>query len=319
MGLLDLFKKKAITVSSSEQVTSSEFTDNELAFLKYSAGHDTDVQTFSKQFFYHYDLDYSKTINKLLNAGLLTIGTAEESLNLYTVNDLRLFLKQNGLSTTGKKDALIERIITQTTDFHNFFTKRIYILTDLGRKFVDDYNHKMDERIQRIVSTTISSLHTGDLDSIYPLFESKKNPTTPIEIPYDKSSIQKDINAIKQYMQLNHETDRELAACVVSIMMHQGIKNSINTMKTLGYKDACESEIYTAISSITSLRNINEYQNLRIEKYKISSCNDDRVCDKCKKMNDKIFPLSKAQLGKTLPPFCDKCRCIVHPIFKFKE
>ena len=156
MGLFDfLQRKKATNISSSDQVSSPEFTDNELEFLAYSANHDTDIQSFSKRFFYEYKLDYNKTIKKLLDADLLAIATAEKSLKIYTVNELKNFLKQKGLSSTGSKDVLIEKIIAQTTDFHDFFTKRIYILTDLGEQFIKDYHDRMNKQLQHTVFTTI--------------------------------------------------------------------------------------------------------------------------------------------------------------------
>lgn len=262
MGLFDFLQKKKNIFSSSDQNALSEFTDSELKFLAYSAGHDTDIHSFSKHFFYQYNLNYKKTIKKLLDANLLIIGTAEDSLNIYTVKELKDYLKQQDISTTGKKDILIEKIISQTTEYADFFTKRTYSLTSEGKLMVDDYNNRKAKQMQHNVFATISSMRSGDLNAIYSLYGIKN----PLAIPYDKESIKKDIDAINHYRCLDHDTDRELAACIVSIMMHQGIKNSIDAMKILGYEDACESEIYTAFSSITSLRSINEYRDSHIQK-----------------------------------------------------
>ncbi len=317
MGLFGIFKRKTADITSAP--LPSEFTDNEIAFLQYSAGHSTDINTFSKHFSYKYDLDYKKTLQKLLNARLLRISTAEEALNIYTVNELKTYLKQKELSTTGKKDVLIERIITQTTDYSDFFTNRTYSLTDTGKLLIDDYNDRTAKNIQQIICTTMSSIRSGDLYTIYSLHETTGPFKNPFALPYDKDSIKKDVNAINQYRSLNHDTDRELALCVASIIMHNANKGSIDIMKILGYEDVCESEIYTVFSSITSLRSIAEYRNTSIKNYKISSCKDERVCEYCQKMDGKIFPLSKAQLGKTIPPFCDKCRCCIQPIFESKE
>ncbi len=317
MRLLDIFKKK--TADTTSAPLSFNFTDNEIAFLQYSAGHSTDINTFSKHFFYNYDLDYKKTLQKLLNSNLLRISTVEESLNVYTASELKDYLKQKGFSTTGKKEILIERIISQTTGYADFFTKRTYSLTPEGKLIVEDYNNKATKHIQHIVFTTISSIRSGDLETIYPLYETTEPFKNPLALPYDKDSIKKDVNAINQYRLLCHDTDRELAACIVSIMLHQTIKSSIKVMKTLGYEDVSEPEIYIAFSSITNLRNIATFRETSIEKYRLSSCKDERVCENCKKMDGKIFPLSKVQLGKTIPPFCDKCRCCIHPIFKFEE
>lgn len=317
MGLLNFLKKKTESIISIAATPTPKLTNGEIAFLQYSAGHDTDISTFSKQFLDSYDLDYDKTIQKLLNAELLCVATAEDSLKLYKTDLLKDFLKQKGLSTTGKKDVLIERIITQTTDFSVFFSKRAYALTNAGKILIEDYNTKKTQEFKCTVSTTISSIRNGDLNTIYPLYESTGPFKNPIALPYDKSAIKKDIDAINQYRNLGHNSDRDLATCVVSVMMHRTFKGSIDAMKILGYEDVHEDEVYTATASIINLRNISTYKDANIEKYRISSCGDDRVCSKCREMEGKIFSLSKAQLGKTIPPFCSKCRCIIHPVFKF--
>ena len=45
------------------------------------------------------------------------------------------------------------------------------------------------------------------------------------------------------------------------------------------------------------------------KKYRILTAFDDRTCEICRPYENRVFPVSKAVTGKTLPPFHDGCRC----------
>lgn len=48
--------------------------------------------------------------------------------------------------------------------------------------------------------------------------------------------------------------------------------------------------------------------------YVIRTCGDARVCDTCKKQSGKRYKTEDAVIGKTAPPFCGECRCIMLPL-----
>ena len=64
-----------------------------------------------------------------------------------------------------------------------------------------------------------------------------------------------------------------------------------------------------------ALLDIESYKAMGVERYEIVGTKDDRTCPKCQKMNNKVFSLSRAQVEKTFPPFCPKCRCTTVPHF----
>lgn len=51
----------------------------------------------------------------------------------------------------------------------------------------------------------------------------------------------------------------------------------------------------------------------RIEKYKIDSCEDQRVCSACRAQHGRVYSIEEFKPGSTAPPFCDGCRCIMMP------
>jgi len=54
---------------------------------------------------------------------------------------------------------------------------------------------------------------------------------------------------------------------------------------------------------------IKKSEQLGIKDYIIRTCEDSRVCDKCKKYENKKFPFKKAKIGVNFPPLHDDCRC----------
>lgn len=61
------------------------------------------------------------------------------------------------------------------------------------------------------------------------------------------------------------------------------------------------------------------YKELDISEYEISTCKDDRVCEKCRKFNGKKFPVSEAKIGVNTPPFHKGCRCTTLAVLQSEE
>ena len=276
----------------------------EIMFLEYASGHATDLSTFAKSFYYDYGLDYEKTVNFLLKDNYMRIGSSEESLVVNTILELKNFLKLKQLPVSGKKDDLIQRILTQTTDYDTYFSKRIFILTEKGQSIINEYEIDKINQQKKEIADIISYIKNNQLKKLCSLFD---NDDTIIEY----------VNAINEYRNMSHDNDRTLAICVVSVMWQKSFKSGIATLKELGYEDITESEINTAFSSVHSLKNIANYKECGIKEYSISTCGDNRVCDKCSKHDGKKYLVSEAVLGKTMPPFCDNCRCCMLAEFDF--
>jgi len=60
---------------------------------------------------------------------------------------------------------------------------------------------------------------------------------------------------------------------------------------------------------------LKECVDIGVEKYKIDTCGDSRVCAACEVQEGKEYPVKDAVLGVNAPPFCDECRCVIMPVF----
>lgn len=131
MGILNFFKKNSSLSQKKAENTAlppKKLSVAEIQFLQYLSNHDTNIATFKKYF----SLNYEDTVSLLLKNNYMRIGSAEESLSLNTVQDLKKFLKLKDLSLSGKKEDLMQRILSETTDYDTYFSKRIFILTEKG-------------------------------------------------------------------------------------------------------------------------------------------------------------------------------------------
>lgn len=116
---------------------------NEIAFLGYVDGtfKNQDLPEYWK---YYYGINFKTIFDKFINFNLLEckkdlIYTIKKK---YTISDLKSILSSNGLPTTGKKDILIDRIISNLGEqalIQNLNTTFVYKLTDLGKAVVKKY------------------------------------------------------------------------------------------------------------------------------------------------------------------------------------
>lgn len=60
---------------------------------------------------------------------------------------------------------------------------------------------------------------------------------------------------------------------------------------------------------------LERYKNAKIPKYEIMDSDDERTCSLCKSHRGKIYNTNEAVIGVDFPPFHDKCRCTVYPLF----
>ncbi|GHU94439.1 hypothetical protein FACS1894208_05510 [Clostridia bacterium] len=63
-----------------------------------------------------------------------------------------------------------------------------------------------------------------------------------------------------------------------------------------------------------SERSLADFKTAGVKEYTIRACGDGRVCDACKKQNNMKYKTRDAVIGKTAPPFCEECRCVMLPI-----
>ena len=307
MVIFDVFKKKVIMADNKPQTVS----DPEMEFLKYCDLKIANLDSFSKTFQYRNNLDYPKTVNKLTNLGYLSYCDTISSLQAYKTNDLKAALKDEGLPVTGDKQALIERLKNSNANLSKYFTQKVFMTTATGQDAIAEYDTRKLSESKNRISITIEALRSNNYERVYPLFESKSDVKTPCGIGYNRDNIKKDMDALRDYIALKTPSEPELIMAIVTLTSHSTYDGIQKHLSKLGYNDFSKEQIGNTNTLLISLRELKEFQKLDVKKYKVSSVDDGKTCPHCKKHDKKIYPVSKAVIGKTAPPFCNSCRCVM--------
>lgn len=176
-------------------------------------------------------------------------------------------------------------------------------------KFLSSTSAAPDNRplLQRLVDY----VKNNSMDKAVSLLVSTGKKGNPVSIPYTPEAVSNDFTAIQLCMRENSLTDNELASLVATKLLKKHPKGIKNFLAENGYDMPGMDRITylnTYTSSILSLR---EFVSIGVKNYRVSGCGDERMCAKCAKQNGKKHMISKAVIGKTAPPFCEKCRCII--------
>ena len=73
--------------------------------------------------------------------------------------------------------------------------------------------------------------------------------------------------------------------------------------------------VLTETAYFSSLGSKECFENLKIKKYEIIETLDKNTCEKCGKLDKKVYDIEKFEVGVTAPPFHCNCRCATAPYF----
>ncbi|MCD7824588.1 MAG: minor capsid protein [Clostridiaceae bacterium] len=180
-------------------------------------------------------------------------------------------------------------------------------ITDLFNKRRESAPIHNRPLLQELVADT----RNGFVDKIIPLLTTKEKASNPVSIPYTPEAVKADFEAVRQCMFSEKLSDDELAALIAVTMMKKHPKNISQLLSDNGYSQPTLERISYLGTYVSTIISLNEFASLGVKKYKISSCGDGKVCEQCAKQNGKKYLVSKAVIGKTAPPFCEKCRCVM--------
>ncbi len=162
----------------------------------------------------------------------------------------------------------------------------------------------------------VSAVEKHDAKNIIRHLATKSKQKNPVAIPYTEEDILEDLDTLYKFQNMYNPTRDEFAAAIVIKMLHLTYKSALNWLNKHGFSAPTEDHLIYIGTSLCTINSLKEFSSsTSIKKYKISTCGDERVCKICKKQNNKTYLLSEAIIGKTAPPFCESCRCIIRPIF----
>lgn len=260
-----------------------------------------------------------ETIENHLKEGFLCLSTMEYDLSGATVPELKSALSSHKLKSSGKKADLISRILTNFTEeeIRVIAPDSYYLLTQKGQAAIEkwqeesreaanrEYIERQRERIKKMETFTdlihaqnfkaaISLMHPGVTSSgvsIYPeaIYRCLKD-IGMFDVPNTMATV-----------------DYMILGCY--------LKTVIEDMSHLGYT-VNEEDISGIITACYAYAEILSLRSLNCTKYRIRLMGTDH-CERCRSMEGRIFDVSEAKVGTTLPPFCKSCHCTVAPVREF--
>ena len=99
--------------------------------------------SYARYFLYECGIrNVAKYHRELITAGYFEEASAEQSLNALKVTELKEILTALGQSTTGKKDALIWRIVNNADDslIARYCPEKLYMLSEMGQAFLQEHD-----------------------------------------------------------------------------------------------------------------------------------------------------------------------------------
>lgn len=83
-----------------------------------------------------YNMDYQNVLNRLFASGYLTFSTLEYNVNKLTLPQLKEFLRQQKISTKGKKSDLVARVLGNFTSDELKTIPEYFVTTEMGATFL---------------------------------------------------------------------------------------------------------------------------------------------------------------------------------------
>lgn len=100
------------------------------------------TETWIPEYFeYRYGINSDESIERLMSKKYIELGTVKESVDILNMTVLKRILKSEGMKLTGKKDELVERVLTiADSKLEDKIELRRYKITALGSEILNKYD-----------------------------------------------------------------------------------------------------------------------------------------------------------------------------------
>lgn len=329
MFFWNLFKKKEklpITTFQEPSCTLDEQQSFEPDYMFLISIHKKNILTAEKS-----PCIDKKVIEKHLDQGYIQYSTIQFTLQNVTIPVLKNLLLTKQLKTSGKKAELIARITENFSEqeIRSSITDSFYQRTPKGEKVVKKWLEKKQiehlSEIKKIANMILNQqfkdamLEIRSKNSFVSATIDDNGKVSFIETPNEDiiySSSDNMINAIPLYMKDIGTTEQRILYIAVDCILLQSnpgyVNMVIDDLHDLGYEVSEAEVLHVAQGCYNYCELLNIKETFPDDKYYfISSVHDSRTCERCRSLDKKSFAIADAKIGKTLPPFCYNCRCII--------
>jgi len=280
------------------------------------------------------NIDGPKTINKLCTSNYLTVADYKFTVRKGTIPVLKAFLTKHGLSTRGKKDDLVNRIIENICESKclEHFTQSYWAFTPKALALLHAQEIKAQEEYRRIVDLIRKGSYDALKNKLYP----NKNEHWGTEDTFCETidflmkhgfegfglseEIQRNVSSFVAARAVDYSS-RGYSTCTQDISNYlrteklgfEALKLPDSLMKCAKENDiGSQDDIYNIyiqfiIDRARAIAELNEYRRLGIKKIRV----DALACRECERSTaDKVYNINKAPLL----PHNWNCQCIYESV-----
>jgi len=265
---------------------------------------------------------FDKFVPLLFEMGLLRLSTYEESIENLTLQKLRDTSKKLGLKVSGRKQELINRIISESSEecVRNIIKNLdIYILTDLGKEILNNSIVIIEAKENVFFKTVIDYILSYNFNIAHDII-CKKNAEMPFPPGLGVNWAKRYYNGINKYdtdifiSRMNSSDDKLCTACVIySEMSGEPITAVIQQANKLPveYENQdielrIRNERYQCDVKKAELTIRSHDKN---DKYIFVGTLDTRSCPYCGCLDRHKYTYGEAKVGINYPPMHQGCRC----------
>lgn len=257
--------------------------------------------------------EFIQDAQNLVYNGYFDNASIAEILNKSKLPELKIFLKENNLPISGKKEILIERImenIDKSVIIDKFKINQYLSISKKGKALLKKYPRNFLDKCDFL------------------------RITKAISKQIDKSLITDNFGFVSEKIDLLNNYSEYDITLKVFILAREKCDNDIDLVTSSYYRR--HSDIFYELYNIKIPNNVfmqlenyrHSYKELKKSMdlsdfhkyYTILPAKDQKTCKYCKKFKDEKMLYSEAKIGINYPPFyncrADFCRCMVIPVLE---
>ncbi len=264
----------------------------------------------------NYLMPYINDAYSLVSLGYLGEADAAVFLKRITVPELKAFLQEHGQSVAGKKDVLIQRVISYISAEEiaaHFQMNKYYTVTPEGQAMMEQYPREVvyDAEMRKILIPIQRRMNKSILEEnrdfamadikFLGKYKQYDLPVKALVLAYNQVATAWDFTSNRQ---------RDKMTDMFSLLYDVSVPNNVFY------------QVKRYLHAMTELKKLPKDTSFLTYTYTIQTMGDQRTCTHCQYMQGKMFNLRDAQIGVNYPPFydckSDFCRCFVRIGFDTK-